>query len=77
MPTPLNRNSDPRNTAPENTEKLTPTEARQGAWGSRVLILLIASLVLVVIAWAGAGIWGESIDRDSSTPVETAPSASN
>ncbi|MFB2553542.1 hypothetical protein [Ensifer soli] len=45
-------------------------EARQGRPGIPVLRILIASLVLVAIAWAGAAMWGESIDNDPATQVQ-------
>ena len=53
-------------------ETLTPREARQGMLGRPVLYVLVIGLVLAFIAWGGAGIWGESTDRDApATPPAT------
>lgn len=46
--------------------------ARQGRWGSRVLFILIAALVLALVAWGAAEFYGESIDN--STPAADAGS---
>ena len=47
---------------------IVPEEkARQGRWGVRVLFVLAAALFLVMIAWAGAEYYGQSIDN--STPA--------
>lgn len=46
--------------------KIIPEEkARQGRWGTRVLIILVAALVLAMIAWAGAEFYGQSIDTSA------------
>lgn len=50
----------------------TATEARQGRWGRPVLLVLIGGLVLAMIAWAGVGMWGETIDTDKSSTAATA-----
>jgi hypothetical protein len=49
------------------TEKLTPREARQGYKGKPVLMILIAALILAMIAWAAAGLFGEA--TEPSEPV--------
>lgn len=52
--------------------KIIPEEkARQGRWGVRVLLVLVAALVLAMIAWAGAEFYGQSIDN-SPPAAETA-----
>lgn len=45
----------------------TPVQARQGLLGRPVLMVLIGSLVLAVIAWAIAGLYGEAVDNDAAT----------
>lgn len=37
-------------------------KARQGRWGRRVLIILIAGLLLAFIAWGLAEIFGKAIE---------------
>ncbi|GGA85719.1 hypothetical protein GCM10011491_11690 [Brucella endophytica] len=36
-------------------------EAKQGRWGTRVLTILAASVMLVLVAWAIAEVYGEII----------------
>lgn len=44
--------------------KIVPEQkARQGRWGVRVLLVLVAGLVLALIAWGGAEYYGRSIDN--------------
>lgn len=59
------------------TEQLTPVEARQGLLGRPVLVVLVVGLILALLAWGGAEMWGESQDRDSSAPTTTATSTSD
>ncbi|MBY4593259.1 hypothetical protein K6N13_30300 [Rhizobium sp. 8Z] len=40
------------------------TDARQGRYGKPVLAVLLSALVLAMMAWGAAEIWGESIDID-------------
>jgi hypothetical protein len=65
--------------SPEDTNrrvKISGVEARQGPLGRPVLMVLVASLVLALIAWAGAEIFGESTDNDAATQIEeTTPAA--
>jgi len=61
-------------TEPKVTE--TATEARQGRAGRPVLIVLVAALMLALAAWAGAEIWGESMDAPSSQTA-TPPAGDN
>lgn len=51
------------------TTYATPTEARQGFRGQRVLIILVCGLLLAVMAWAGAELFGENIDNDAATQI--------
>jgi uncharacterized RDD family membrane protein YckC len=42
--------------------KIVPTDkARQGHWGRRVLMVLIAALLLAGVAWAAAELYGIAI----------------
>ncbi|CAD7029732.1 membrane protein [Pseudorhizobium endolithicum] len=57
---------------------LSATEARQGRAGFPVLKVLIAGIVLVMIAWGVAEIWGQSTEppaEQTATPPagDTAP----
>ncbi len=70
-----------RNDGDQRDVTETATQARQGNRGRPELIVLISGLVLALIAWAGLGIWGESIDTDakptastSNDPINTQPS---
>lgn len=54
----------------------TGTEARQGRPGRPMLIVLVAGLVLALIAWLGAGMWGEATDAPADQTA-TPPAQSN
>jgi hypothetical protein len=43
------------------------TEARQGALGKPVLVILVAALLLAIVAWGAAEMFGESTDNDAAT----------
>lgn len=51
--------------------RVTTREARQGGLGKPVFVVLICGLLLALVAWAGAELFGESTDRDAGTNVET------
>ncbi|MGR9180521.1 hypothetical protein ACU8OR_34070 (plasmid) [Rhizobium leguminosarum] len=53
------------------------TDARQGRYGKPVLAVLASALVLAVIAWAAAEIWGESIDTDPKPSASATPDPIN
>jgi len=57
-------------------EKITPNRARQGLLGKPVLAVLIGGLLLAVVAWTAAEIWGESIDPQAGGTTQTAPAPS-
>lgn len=58
------------------TVKVSAVEAWQGLLGRPVLMVLIGSLVLALIALAGAEMFGESTGNDATTQVqETTPAA--
>jgi hypothetical protein len=52
----------------DNRVVLTPTEARQGVLGRPVLYVLVVGLILAMLAWAAAELWGTSID--TQTPAD-------
>ena len=56
--------------ATEKTVRTTTTEARQGYLGKPVLIVLVCGLLLALVAWAGAELFGESTDNDAATKTE-------
>lgn len=49
----------------------TATEARQGNYGRPVLFVLVCGLILALLAWTGAEIWGESQDTDARPTAST------
>ncbi len=55
--------------------RLPTNKARQGLLGKPVLMVLIAALVLVAIAWWGVEIYGEAIapENPSGGAAEPAP----
>ena len=55
------------NQVPSNRNvKETGKEARQGPLGKPVLLVLIGGLLLAVIAWGGAELFGESTDNKAT-----------
>jgi hypothetical protein len=51
--------------------KTVPTEkARQGRWGTQVLVVLIAALVLAAGAWAIAEFYAEATDPQNPGQAE-------
>lgn len=51
--------------------KTVPTEkARQGGWGTQVLVVLVAALVLAAGAWAIAEFYGEATDPQNPGQAE-------
>lgn len=42
------------------------SKAKQGRWGSQVLLVLIAGLALAGLVWLGLEFYGESIDSRST-----------
>lgn len=48
-------------------EPVTATEARQGARGKPVLIVLLAGLILAMLVWIPIEWWGNSIAPDNPT----------
>jgi hypothetical protein len=46
-------------------------QAKQGRSGHRILLILLASLALVMIVWAGVELYGNMIDDSTSQLTET------
>jgi hypothetical protein len=44
------------------TKIVSTDKARQGRWGRRVLIVLVAGLLLSAVAWAIAELYGTAIE---------------
>jgi len=60
---------------PTDTEKptsISTDKARQGRWGSQVLMVLIGGLLLAMVVWAGVEFYGEAIDPPAPV-TENAP----
>ena len=52
--------------------RTVPTDkARQGRRGGPVLLVLIAALALVAVAWAIAEFYGQATEPEGQTPVQT------
>ena len=56
------------------TKIIPENKARQGRWGWHGLRILIAALLLAVIAWGIAEIYGETIDN-SAPANQSAPAS--
>ncbi|WP_312366993.1 hypothetical protein [Ensifer sp.] len=50
-------------------EPIPAVRARQGLLGRPVLAVLVGGLILALIAWGIAGLYGEGIDEDAPTPL--------
>ncbi|HWD14155.1 hypothetical protein [Pseudochrobactrum saccharolyticum] len=48
-------------------KEIPPQKARQGRKGRPVLIVLISSLIIVLLAWVGAEIYGGYISKSENT----------
>ncbi|UCA47567.1 hypothetical protein [Pseudochrobactrum sp. XF203] len=48
-------------------KEIPPQKARQGSKGRPVLIVLISSLIIVLLAWVGAEIYGGYISKSENT----------
>ncbi len=48
-------------------------QAKQGRSGHRVLLILVVSLILAMIVWAGVELYGNLIDESTPTVTETQP----
>ncbi len=47
-------------------EKIPTNKARQGGWGSQVLVVLVVGLALAGAVWLGLEFYGEAIDSRSN-----------
>ena len=59
-PTQLQDPNFTRNTTPPVEKPLTATDARQGAKGKPVFVVLVAGLLLAMVAWGAAEWYGEA-----------------
>lgn len=62
---------NPQHTGNDRAPNLPADKARQGRWGGRVLMVLIAALILAAVAWWAAEIYGVAIEP--TNPTEDAP----
>ncbi|MDX3926423.1 MAG: hypothetical protein QHC90_11550 [Shinella sp.] len=78
-------NLDPRGDDVSKThdparKQYSATETRQGFLGLPVLKVLLYALLLAIIVWAAAELWGEGADTDAPSPTvggtETQPDSS-
>jgi hypothetical protein len=46
--------------------RISTNRARQGGWGTRVLLVLIVALALAGAVWLGLEFYGEAIDSQST-----------
>ncbi|MHC1548374.1 hypothetical protein [Phyllobacterium sp. K27] len=60
---------------PSNDVKRTGTEARQGSLGKPILLVLVSGLLLTLIAWGGAELFGESTDDNATVTEQENPAA--
>lgn len=51
------------------SEKMTPTEARQGRRGRPILIIMLVSIALALVVWFFIGIYGEAISPEDGNPA--------
>jgi hypothetical protein len=47
-------------------ERIPPNRARQGRWGTQVLLVLVIALALAGAVWLGLEFYGEAIDSESA-----------
>ena len=57
-------------------EKIPTNKARQGRWGTQVLVVLVVGLALAGAVWLGLEFYGEAIDtRSTGQPGAVQPNA--
>ena len=57
-------------------EKIPTDKARQGRWGTQVLVVLVVGLALAGAVWLGLEFYGEAIDAESTgEPCAVQPNA--
>ena len=59
----------------DNEVKETARESRQGPLGKPVLVVLVVALVLVLVAWGGAELFGELTDNSATLSGQDASSS--
>lgn len=47
-------------------ERIPANRARQGRWGTQVLLVLVIALALAGAVWLGLEFYGEAIDSESA-----------
>ncbi len=47
-------------------ERIPTNKARQGGWGTQVLLVLVVALALAGAVWLGLEFYGEAIDTQST-----------
>lgn len=47
-------------------QKIPTNKARQGGWGSQMLVVLVVALALAGAVWLGLEFYGEAIDSQSN-----------
>ena len=66
------------NQRPSNDDvKETGRETRQGPLGKPVLMVLVGGLLLAVVAWGAAEIFGESTDNNAATGQDSPAAGQN
>lgn len=55
------------------TKIVNQDKARQGRWGSPVLVVLVVALVLAMIVWYGAEWYGAEIETPRTENTQTIP----
>ena len=52
-------------------ERIPTNQARQGGWGSQMLVVLVVALALAGAVWLGLEFYGEAIDAQSTGQPST------
>lgn len=53
-------------------KKVREEKARQGRWGSNVLVVLVVGLLLAMVVWFGAEMFGRSTETERTQQTEGA-----
>jgi hypothetical protein len=61
---------DDKKTKQQDAAPVPAVRARQGFLGIPVLAVLVGGLILAMVAWGIAGLYGEGIDDDAATAPE-------
>jgi hypothetical protein len=55
---------------PDQKTTIRSERARQGRWGSQVLIVLVVALLLAMVAWYAAETYGEATDPPANEETQ-------